>query len=407
MFHGWVVVGGAFLVLLAGFGITYSFGTFFAPLQQEFGATRGAISLVFALGALAYFAVGVVSGPLADRFGPRRVGFVGMATLGLGMIAASRASSLTQIYVAYTVAVGIGVGCIYVPSVSAVQRWFTRRRGFATGIAVSGIGVGTLIMPPISAAMIDPMGWRTTWLVLGIAALVVGGGAVALLESSPERRGLHPDGTAQAVAAHAAIRHYTVKEALATPRFWLLYAATLLASFGTFVPFVHIVAYASDVGLSAPQGALLLSLIGLGSTLGRFAAGGAADRVGRRISTAVSFGGMGILLLTWLLLTTIAPLAMFAVIFGLFYGCFVALVPALTADYFGSRSAGGIIGALYSGVGLGTFAGAPLAGYAFDLLGSYLMPAVVSGALCLIAAAIVAALPEPGDSRATLAQSRP
>jgi MFS family permease len=172
MFHGWIVVGGAFLVLLVGFGITYSFGTFFAPLQQEFGATRGAISLVFALGALAYFAVGVVSGPFADRFGPRRIGLVGILALGLGMIAASRATSLIQVYIAYTIAVGIGVGCIYVPSVSAVQRWFTRRRGLASGLAVSGIGVGTLIMPPIAGAMIGAVGWRSTWLALGIAGLV-------------------------------------------------------------------------------------------------------------------------------------------------------------------------------------------------------------------------------------------
>jgi predicted MFS family arabinose efflux permease len=247
--------------------------------------------------------------------------------------------------------------------------------------------------------MIDAIGWRETWLVLGIAALAAGGAAVALLESSPERRGLHPDGAAQPAAAHAAIRHYALREALATRRFWLLYAATLLASFGTFVPFVHVVAYARDVGLSDTQGALLLSLIGLGSTLGRFAAGGAADRAGRRISTAVSFGGMGVLLLIWVLLANIVALAMFAVIFGLFYGCYVALLPALTADYFGSRSAGGIIGALYSGVGLGSFLGAPLAGYAFDLSGSYAASAIAAGLLSLIAGAIVAALPEPGDSR--------
>lgn len=399
MFHGWVVVAGSFLALFVGFGIAYSFGTFFAPLQEAFGATRGAVSLVFALGALAYFAVGVVSGPLADRIGPRRVALVGIAALGAGMMAVSQAGSLAEIYIAYTVAVGLGVGCIYVPAVGAVQRWFTRRRGLASGLAVSGIGVGTLVMPVVARQMIEGLGWRGAWLTLGIAALIVGGAAAALLETSPERRGLQADGAAAPAAAQAAIRHFTLREALATRRFWLLYAATFLASAGTFVPFVHIVAYARDVGLTAAEGATLLSFIGLGSTLGRFAAGGAADRAGRRISTALAFAGMGAMLLVWLLLTSFVPLAAFAVLFGTFYGGYVALLPALTADYFGSRAAGGIIGALYSGVGVGSFAGAPAAGLAFDLSGSYAAPVIGCGALALAAAAIVALLPEPGNPR--------
>ena len=110
------------------------------------------MSLVFSLAGFLYFGLGIVSGPLADRFGSRRLAVAGMILTGLGLAAASAARSLPEVYAAYGLGVGLGVGCAYVPAIGAVQRWFVRRRGFASGLAVSGIGVGTLVMPPLGLA---------------------------------------------------------------------------------------------------------------------------------------------------------------------------------------------------------------------------------------------------------------
>src|SRR5229473_1526353 len=250
IFYGWLVVAAAFAVTFVGFGCAYTFSAFVEPLQRDFGASRGSVSLVFSLAGFLYFGLGIVSGPLADRFGSRRLAVAGMVLTGLGLAAASAARSLAEVYAAYGLGVGLGVGCSYVPVVGAVQRWFVRRRGFASGVAVSGIGVGTLVMPPLAAFLIAALGWRNTYLVLGALAALVGAGMALMIENDPRDRGLGPDGDpvqSGAGSVHAA--GATVGEAIGSRRFVGLYAACLTCSFGLFVPFVHLVPYARDHGV--------------------------------------------------------------------------------------------------------------------------------------------------------------
>ncbi len=131
LFRGWFVVAGAFAVTLVGFGSAYTFSTFLESLQRDFGASRGSVSLVFSLAGFLYFGLGMVSGPLADRWGARRLAVAGMVLVGLGLAAAGQARSLAEACLAYGLGVGLGVGASYVPVLGAVQRWFVRRRGFA------------------------------------------------------------------------------------------------------------------------------------------------------------------------------------------------------------------------------------------------------------------------------------
>src|SRR5436309_3443452 len=159
IFRGWFVVAGAFAITFVGFGCAYTFSAFLESLQRDFGASRGSVSLVFSLAGFLYFGLGVVSGPLADRFGSRSLAVIGMILAGFGLAAAGMARSLIEVYAAYGLGVGVGVGCAYVPAVGAVQRWFVKRRGFASGLAVSGIGVGTLVMPPLATLLINALGW--------------------------------------------------------------------------------------------------------------------------------------------------------------------------------------------------------------------------------------------------------
>src|SRR5204863_3481568 len=130
LFYGWLVVAAAFAVTFVGFGSAYSFSAFLGPLQDEFGASRGSVSLVFSLAGFVYFGLGIVSGPLADRWGSRRLAVIGMLLTGGGLAIASTAHSLAEVYAAYGLGVGLGLGCSYVPVVGAVQRWFRKRRGF-------------------------------------------------------------------------------------------------------------------------------------------------------------------------------------------------------------------------------------------------------------------------------------
>jgi MFS transporter, OFA family, oxalate/formate antiporter len=391
IFHGWFVVAAAFAVTFVGFGSAYTFSAFVAPLQEDFAASRGSVSLVFSLAGFLYFGLGVVTGPLADRWGARPLAIVGMILLGLGLALASAARSLTEVYVAYGLGVGLGVGCSYVPALGTVQRWFVRRRGLASGLAVSGIGVGTLVMPPLAAALIDALGWRGAYLVLGGIAAILGAGMAILIERDPRDRGLGPDGDALPPdVGSAPPTGMSVREAIRSRRFAGLYAACLLCSFGAFVPFAHLVPYALGYGLAQSSAVLLVGMIGIGSTAGRFFLGGLADRVGRRLSLLAMFVGMALAMMIWALSTEFWSLTAFALAYGVFYGGWVALLPALVADYFGERNVGGVIGILYTSVAFGTLVGPAAAGYAFDISQSYMLPIVAAAGMNIIAAGILA-----------------
>jgi MFS family permease len=400
IFRGWWVVAGAFAVTFMGFGSAYTFSAFVESLQKDFGASRGSVSLVFSLAGFLYFGLGIVSGPLADRWGSRRLAVAGMILTGLGLAAASMARSLVEIYWAYGLGVGLGVGASYVPVVGAVQRWFVRRRGFASGLAVSGIGVGTLVMPPLASFLIDGLGWRQAYLILGLLTAAIGGGLALLIENDPRDRGLGPDGDPpQAVAPLAKPDGASVREAVTSRRFVGLYAACLICAFGVFVPFVHLVPYALDHGVPQSLAVLLLGAIGVGSTVGRFFLGGLADRIGRGPSLLLMFVGMAFALGVWSVSSGVWSLAAFALVFGAFYGGWVAVLPALVMDYFGGRNVSGIIGILYTSVALGTLIGPSAAGFAFDLTGSYALPILVGVVANIIAATIVLAMSRADDAR--------
>jgi MFS family permease len=392
IFHGWFVVAGAFAVTFVGFGCAYTFSAFVESLQHDFGASRGSVSLVFSLAGFLYFGLGIVSGPLADRVGSRRLAVAGMILTGLGLAAASVARSLPEVYAAYGLGVGLGVGCAYVPAIGAVQRWFVRRRGFASGLAVSGIGVGTLAMPPLASLLIDMLGWRGAYLALGALAAILGGGMALLIENDPRDRGLAPDGDPpQSGAQPTKPEGAAVSDAVRSARFVSLYAACLICSFGVFVPFVHLVPYARDHGVEASTAVLLLGVIGVGSTAGRFFLGGLADRMGRELSLVLMFIGMALALAIWAISTTIWSLAAFAFVYGVFYGGWVAVLPAVIMDYFGGRNVSGLIGILYTSVAFGALIGPSAAGFAFDVSHSYTLPILASAAANIVAAIIVVA----------------
>jgi MFS transporter, OFA family, oxalate/formate antiporter len=390
VFHGWFVVAAAFAVCFMGFGSAYTFSAFVAPLQKDFAASRGSVSLVFSLAGFLYFALGIISGPLADRWGSRRLAVAGMILTGAGLVAAGFARTLIQVYVAYGLGIGLGVGLAYVPALGAVQRWFARRRGFASGLAVSGIGVGTLVMPPLAAFLIATLGWRQAYFVLGAVAAVVGAGMALLIENDPHHRGLGPDGDpVQSPATLARPPGASLREAVRTERFRSLYLACLICSLGVFVPFVHLVPYALDHGVPPSSAVLLLGMIGVGSTAGRFFLGGLADRVGRQPTLVAMFVGMAFALGIWAVSTGVWWLAVFAFVYGVFYGGWVAVLPAVVMDSFGGRNVGGLIGILYTSVAFGTLIGPSAAGFAFDIGHTYTL--AILGSVCanIVAACIV------------------
>ena len=395
LFYGWVVVAAAFVALFVIFGVAYSFAAFFASFQSEFKASRGDVSLIFSLCGFVYFLLGAGTGMLSDRIGPRWVVTSGMLFLAAGLLLASRATTLWQVYATYGIGVGLGVGFAYVPAIGAVQPWFTRRRGLASGLAVSGIGVGTLVVPLAAVWLIERSGWRDAFALMSGVSLVLGVIAALLLDNSP-RRGFAPDNAPLTTHSPApAAAGVSIIGALATRTFWLYYSSILFCSLALFIPFVHLAPYARDHGLSERTGVLLMGLIGVGSIIGRFALAGFADRLGRRQTLTALYVGMMLALAWWLGSSAVWSLALFSVVFGTCYGGFVALGPALTMDFFGARNVSGLIGLLYTAAGFGSLIGPTLAGIAYDLKGSYGLPIALSIACVGVAAACAFLLPKP------------
>lgn len=378
--YGWVVVASAFTLMFVGFGAAYSFAAFFKAFEAEFAASRAHISLVFSVAAFLWFSSGAPAGVLADRFGARRVSMAGVACLVAALALAAVSHSVEMLYLTYSIGIGLGVGLVYVPSVGAVQPWFLANRALASGIAVAGIGAGNFVVPLLAAWLIEHLGWRNAYFALAFFVLLLGAAAALAMRNKPAPvRGAPAEGA-------------RLREALRTSAFWLLYASLALSCVGLFVPMVHLGAYAQDLGYSQAQGVTLVSMIGLGSLLGRFTVGPFADRLGREPSLAAMYAGLGIMLVVWWASAQYWILVLFALGFGVCYGAYVALLPTIVMDLYGARAVSAIIGFLYTAAGLGTLLGPWLAGAAYDALGAYDVPILAGAALSFAAAGCVLVL---------------
>ena len=363
IFRGWLVVAGAFLVMAVGYGAAYSYAAFADTLVEAFGTSHASLSMVYGLCGFTAFTVSAVSGPLADRIGPRPLAAAGMALVAVGLLTTATAKTLVEVYLSYGLLIGLGIGFAYVPAVAAVQRWFFAWRGLASGIAAAGIGVGTALVPPASAVLGHFGDWRMAFVLSGVAVAVVGMAGAMLLAASPEGYGLSCDGLEERPERTTHVAPQTeagIARALRGKPFWLHYFGTLLVSVPVSLPFAHLAHSAESAGIARQDALYLLSVVGIGSIAGRFALGAVADGIGRRATFLACCAAVTGLTVLWAASDSHAAFVAFAVGFGAAYGGFVALLPAVTADRFGRCSAGGIIGILYTGRGIALLLSAPL-----------------------------------------------
>jgi MFS family permease len=374
--RAWGVVGAAFAAMFAAFGIAYSYGAFLEELRADFGAGRALASVFFSLTALLYFGLGSVSGAALDRYGPRRVLLAGAVAFGVGLLVTARAGSLPVALAAYGLGVGIGVACAYVPMVALVGGWFEQRRTLALGVAVAGIGLGTLTVPPATAALIEASGWRTAYLVHGLAGAAVLAICALLVAPAPPA----PAGSGT-----------RVREAVRDPSYRWMFLSAVLVSVALFVPFVHLPAYAEERGVDPVAAAGLIGAIGVASVVGRLALGALAGGSGLLRVFQGCYAAMGLSFALWAVAGgSYAVMLAFAAVIGIGYGGFVALAPAVVAARFGVANLGALLGALYMGPGLGSAVGPPLAGAVIDAAG---YGPAIAGSFVIGLAAFAAVLP--------------
>jgi MFS family permease len=382
--RAWVVAVTVAVVVALAFGICYSFGAFFDSMEEEFHAGRSATATVFAITTFLFFGVGIVSGPLSDRIGLRRLLVAAAFVMSSGLLLTSRVHALWIGYLTYGVGVGFGAGLYVTPAFAVVGGWFERRRALALGIASAGSGMGTLVLVPSANQLIEHFGWRTAYVVLGCVAFVVLLVAALLVERPPVPPPRRGDGR--------------LRRATGTRTFKLLFVAGMLMSVGLFAAFAFVVPFAKDQGISASSASLLISIVGAASVTGRLVLSSVSHRVGPLRLYQICLAVQPLAYLVWLLSAgRYGLLAVFAIILGASYGGYVALGPTVAADLFGVAGLGGLLGALYFGSALGGLVGPPIAGYLVDSTDRQVVPIALALGLTVAASAFAFAV-RAGDT---------
>lgn len=371
LFYGYVIVAAAFLVMAFMWGSLFTFAVFFEPLLETFGWTRAVTSGAYSLALLLVGPFGILSGKLTDRFGPRLVVIGGALLFGSGFLLLSQVRAIGQFYLYYAI-VGAGMSATVVPMASTVARWFTRRRGMMTGIALAGLGIGVMVIPPLTAGLLLRFHWPVTYRIIGIAVMVLIILVAQVLKRDPSRIGQLPFGDDRFAGPEpVTVKSFTLRQTLRHRQFWLLAGAFLgfVTSSGA-IP-AHIILHATGFGIPPTNAAVILAVIGGSTSLGRVIIGIVADRIGCKKSLIV------VLLLEsaalfWLL--TIRELWMFyafAALYGFGYGGAAALMSPSIAQYFGLSSHGIILGVIMNSNQIVESISTVAAGHIFDVTGSY------------------------------------
>ena len=396
LFYGWTVVGSAFAVLFTAYGAQYCFGVFFSALLAEFHWSRASLSGVFSVYAFCYCVAGFPAGRLSDVLGPRRVIAAGGVILGGAMASMALVHALWQPYLRYGLIAALGMGTAYVPCNSTVVRWFVRHRGLAAGLANTGASAGTLVLPPLAQVAVGALGWRGAYIVFGLAVVTIVNAVAPLMRRDPESVGLHPDGAGPPPATRPGSQPaLSLPAALRTGAFWLLGAAFCATWIPVFIPLVHLVPLARDLGHSPLAAAWAVSATGGGALLGRLLMGWVSDRFGRRPTIVLSMLIQAAAFGAFTQARELPALYATAFVFGYSYGTISTLFSAIVGDFFGHAQVGSLVGFLFMLAGSMAAWGPVAAGAIYDATGTYRTAFVASAAFNLLAAALLSACRPP------------
>ncbi len=399
-FNRWLIVVGALLIQLC-LGAIYAWSVFRKPLESALNISSTQASLPFSF-VLIFFALATVAGGrLQDRFGPRIVAIIGGILLALGMILASFAQNITMLVIAYGVVSGIGIGFAYVCPISAGVKWFPDKRGLITGLAVAGFGAGALIVGPLARAMIDAIGPFATFRYLGVVYLILVLIGALILRNPPA--GYKPAGwNPPQPAAGASVRtDYTAGQMLGTIQFWLIW----LTYFAGCAAGLMIIGQTSPIaqelgGFSKETAALGVSVLAIFNALGRIFWGRISDSLGRTRSLFLMFLINAVAILGYFLIPSLPFIFWIGIaLVGSSFGGYLAIYPAVTADFYGTKNSGINYGLVFTAYGVGGLLSNIFAPRIKEITGNYNVAFLITALLC-IAAGIVIITVKPPSAKA-------
>ncbi|WP_428492308.1 MFS transporter [Rhodopila sp.] len=362
----WLLLAAAFGTFSIGAGFMYAYTVFLVTFIQAFGWSRAEVSIAYAVSQIVSGISSPLVGWLVDRLGPGRLILIGGSLLTAGLLANSWATQLWHIVVLYGVVMTLGANCLgLVVFVPLLSRYFVRNRGMAVSVVQSANGFARAFSAPAATLMISDLGWRGAYLWQGVFM------AVLVLPLASLFRGVGRVGRRQGATDADG---WTVRQAVRTPHFWLLFSVYLFTGLGSFLVALHQLAFAVNVGFNQLYAAEVLGTGAFLSLPGVIVTGTLSDYVGREVSAVVTYGVSILGVIFGLLITSPDQhllLWLHACFFGLTWGARGPAITAKTADLFPGPNLGAILGVITIGTGLGAAGGSWLAGYVFDTTGSY------------------------------------
>jgi MFS family permease len=403
-YYGWVVFAVTFLIYAFMYGLRYSIGVFFTPIQQEFGwttvTTASAVTVFFWVYALA----APIVGGLAAKIGVRRTVLLGGLLLGGGGALVSQIQELWQLYFFWGVIAAFGSAALYVIPTMVLSRFFLKKRGRAVGWASVGVSMGQAILVPFVGVAIQAYGWRAA--ILGLGSVVVVVTSVVgymFLREDPESMGLHVDGEEPGTPVEPSEPMIVESEgyqeprvALTTSTFRLIVLSYFFAVGGIISILTFVVPHMILMGIDPTQASGAFGVIGVMSAAGSFLFGFVSDRLGRKNTILATTIGIAASFFTASILPpNMTLLYAWAVLYGLTYGGCPEQYAALISDYYGNRHATTLFGFLTLGGGIGGGLFPLIGGWLVDLTGAYFWTLILLGCSMGAAALMIIAAPSP------------
>lgn len=392
--RGWIITFAALGINLI-MGVLYSWGVIGKALINDWGWTSQQASIPFTVSAAVFAVTMIFAGRAQDKYGPKVVSILGGIMVGTGLILSSFATKDSQMLMVLTFGVisSIGIGLGYSAATPCAMKWFdSSKKGMIAGIVVAGVGLSPVYITPITANLLKTYGISTTFIILGIFAIV----AVVLfslfLKNPPE---VEVSKTTEKQAAPSAKSNdYIWSETAKTPQFYLLWIMYALAATAGLMLIAHLPKIA-EAQATWKAGYLLVVILSVFNALGRLGAGVLSDKVGRTRAMMIVFMIQAVNMFLFMFYTSIPTLIIGSAIAGLAYGAVFSLFPTTTAEFFGMKNLGINYGMVFTGWGVAGVFGAMLAATIKDQTGAYDYGYIMAGVFLVVATILVRILKSP------------
>ena len=360
----WRLLTTLLLMLLGNSGM-YVVSVVLPEVQAEFGVSRADASIPYTLSMLGFGIGGMWMGRWADRFGIARVAALGALGVASGFVLAGMSGGIIGFALAQGLLGLLGIASTFAPLLADTAQWWNKRRGIAVAVCASGNYLAGTLWPPIAQWGVTQVGWRTTYLCIGLFC----GIGMALL--SLRMRTKPPSAQAATVNKHGVVASDRPFGLSVTQAQWLLSVAGVGCCVAMAMPQVHIVAYCSDLGFGAARGAEMLSLMLACGIVSRLVSGVICDRIGGIRTLLLGSALQGIALMMFLPFDGLVPLYLVSAMFGLFQGGIVPSYAIIVREHFPAKEAGARTGTIIMATLVGMALGGWLSGKIFDVTGSY------------------------------------